>query len=45
VEAAFANSFIVKNEMENKEVKYQLPRLDIASILNGSITLKIKKVM
>ncbi len=43
VEAAFAESFIVKNEMENKEVKYEVPRLDIASIINGSITLKLKK--
>lgn len=43
VEAAFANSFIVKNEMENKETKYEIPRLDIASLVNGSITLKIKK--
>ena len=43
VEAAFAESFIVKNEMENKEVKYQIPRLDIISIINGSITLKLKK--
>lgn len=43
VEAAFAESFIVKNEMENKEVKYEIPRLDIASIINGSITLKLKK--
>ena len=43
VEAAFAESFIVKNEMENKEVKYEIPRLDIASIINRSITLKIKK--
>jgi hypothetical protein len=43
VEAAFAESFIVKNEMEKKEIKYEIPRLDIASIINGSITLKIKK--
>jgi len=43
MEAAFAESFIVKNEMENKEIKYEIPRLDIASIINGSITLKIKK--
>lgn len=43
VEAAFAESFIVKNEMENREVKYEIPRLDIASIINGSITLKLKK--
>jgi hypothetical protein len=40
---AFAESFIVKNEMENKEVKYQIPRLDIVSIIDGSITLKLKK--
>ena len=43
VEAAFAESFIVKNEMEKREVKYQIPRLDIASIINGSIALKLKK--
>ena len=43
VEAAFAKSFIVKNEMQNKEVKYQIPRLDIVSIINGSITLKLTK--
>ena len=43
VEAAFAESFIVKNEMENKEVKYEIPRLDIVSIIDGSITLKLKK--
>jgi hypothetical protein len=45
VEAAFAESFIVKNEMEYKEIKYEIPRLDIASIINGSIALKIKKSM
>jgi hypothetical protein len=43
VEAAFAESFIVKNEMENKEIKYEIPRLEIASLINGSITLKLKK--
>ena len=43
VEAAFAKSFIVKNEMENREVKYEIPRLDIVSIISGSITLKLKK--
>ena len=43
VEVAFAESFIVKNEMENKEVKYQIPRLDIVSIIDGSITIKLKK--
>jgi hypothetical protein len=45
VEVAFAESFIVKNEMENKEVKDEIPRLDIVSIINGSITLKEKKVI
>ena len=29
--------------MKNKEVKYEIPRLDIVSIINGSITLKLKK--
>ena len=43
VEAAFAKSFIVKNEMENREVKYEIPRLDIVSIISGSITLKLNK--
>jgi hypothetical protein len=43
VEVAFAESFIVKNEMENKEIKYEIPRLEIASLINGSITLKLKK--
>lgn len=43
VEAAFAESFIVKNEMENKEIKYEIPRLEIASLINGSITLKLTK--
>jgi hypothetical protein len=43
VEVAFAESFIVKNEMENREIKYEIPRLDIVSIISGSITLKLKK--
>jgi hypothetical protein len=43
VEVAFAESFIVKNEMENKEIKYEIPRLEIASLINGSITLKLTK--
>ena len=43
VEAAFAESFIVKNEIENKENKYEIPRLKVAGIINGSITLKLKK--
>jgi hypothetical protein len=43
VEAAFAESFIVKNEMQNKEVKYQIPRLAIVSLIDGSIILKLTK--
>lgn len=43
VEAAFAESLIVKNEMQNKEVKYQIPRLDIVSLIDGSIILKLRK--
>jgi hypothetical protein len=43
VEAAFAESFIVKNEMANREIKYEIPRLDIVSIISGSITLKLNK--
>ena len=41
VEAAFADSFIVKSEKEKMEIKYEIPRLEIASItlkLNASET-------
>jgi hypothetical protein len=40
VEAAFADSFIVKSEKEKMEIKYEIPRLEIASIDN-IITLKL----
>ena len=40
---AFAESSIVKFEMENKEIKYEIPRLEIASLIDKSITLKLKK--
>ena len=40
VEAAFADSFIVKSEKENMEIKYEIPRLEIASIKDNRITLK-----
>ena len=43
VEAAFAESFIVKSEKQNKEIKYEIPRLEIASIINNIITLKLKE--
>ena len=43
VEAAFAESFIVKSEKENMEIKYEIPRLEIASITTDKITLKLKE--
>jgi hypothetical protein len=43
VEVAFAESFIVKFEMEDKEIKYGIPKLEIASLIDKSITLKLKK--
>lgn len=29
--------------MEGKEIKYEIPRLEIASLIDKSITLKLKK--
>lgn len=43
VDISFAESFIVKSEKQNKEIKYDIPRLEIASIINDSITLKLKE--
>ena len=43
VEAAFGESFIVKLEKEDTEIKYQIPRLEIASITGHRITLKLKQ--
>jgi hypothetical protein len=43
VEASFAESFIVKSEKENMEIKYEIPRLEIASITTDRITLKLKE--
>jgi hypothetical protein len=46
VEAAFADSFIVKLEKEeekNMEIKYEIPRLEISSLTEDSITLKLKQ--
>lgn len=43
VEAAFGESFIVKSEKENTEIKYQIPRLEIASLIDDRITLKLKE--
>ncbi len=42
VEAAFADSFIVKSEKEEMEIKYEIPRIEIASIKDNRITLKLK---
>jgi len=41
VEAAFADSFIVKSEKEKMEIKYEIPRLEIATIRDNRITLKL----
>jgi hypothetical protein len=44
VEAAFADSFIVKLEKEkNIEIKYEIPRLEISSLTDDRITLKLKQ--
>jgi hypothetical protein len=43
VEAAFVSSFIVKSEKETVEIKYEIPRLEIASIVDDKITLKLKE--
>jgi hypothetical protein len=42
VEAAFLDSFIVKLEKEqNIEIKYNIPRLEISSLTDDRITLKL----
>ncbi|MGC2570519.1 MAG: hypothetical protein WA364_03335 [Candidatus Nitrosopolaris sp.] len=41
VEGAFADSFIVKSEKEKMEIKYEIPRLEIVSIKENRITLKL----
>ena len=44
VEAAFADFFIVKLEKEkNMEIKYEIPRLEISSLTDDRITLKLKQ--
>jgi hypothetical protein len=44
VEAAFSDSFIVKLEKENNmEIKYEIPRLEISSLTNDRITLKLRR--
>jgi hypothetical protein len=45
VEAVFSDSFIVKLEKwKNIEIKYEIPRLEIASITTDKITLKLKEL-
>ena len=41
MEGAFADSFIVKSEKENMEIKCEMPRLEIVSIKDNRITLKL----
>ena len=44
VEAAFSDSFIVKLEKEkNMEIKYEIPRLEILSLTDDRIILKLKQ--
>ena len=44
VEAAFSDSFIVKLEKgNNMEIKYEIPRLEISSLTEDRITLKLKQ--
>jgi hypothetical protein len=44
VEAAFSDSFIVKLETEdNTEIKYEIPRLEISSLRDDRIILKLKQ--
>ena len=43
VEAAFAESFIVKLEKEGKEIKYDIPRIEVATLIGDEITLKLNE--
>ena len=44
VEAAFSDSFIVKLEKENNmEIKYEIPRLEISSLTDDRIILKLTR--
>jgi hypothetical protein len=44
VEAAFADSFIVRLEKEkNMEIKYEIPKLDISSLMDDRVILKLKQ--
>ena len=43
VEAELSESFIVRSEEGNTEIKYEIPRLQIERIVDGAITLKQDK--
>ena len=43
VEVAFADSIIVRLENEDTEVKYQIPRLEIATLMDDKIMLRSKQ--
>lgn len=43
VEAAFAQSLIVESEKDGKEIKYDIPRLEIATLIDYEITLKLSE--
>lgn len=44
VEAAFSDSFIVKLEKEqNTEIKYEIPRIEILTLTDEKITLKLRQ--
>ena len=43
MKAAFVVVIYCKSEKENMEIKYEIPRLEIASIIDDRITLKLKE--
>lgn len=44
VEAVFSDTIIIKSEsQDNIERKYEIPRLNIAELMDETLTLKIKK--
>jgi hypothetical protein len=46
VDATFSDSFIVKLEKERKhmEIKYEIPRVEISSLTDDRIILKLKQI-
>jgi hypothetical protein len=43
VEVAFADSIIVRLEKEDTQIKYQIPRLEIATLIDDKIMLRSKQ--